>query len=264
MIKIDKDLENIPSILKSESRKETFLHNISAAKYDDGSNLYKVGSVDKALCDLYNNKCAYCEKDISDEDKHLEHYRPKDIYYWLAYSWDNLLLSCGKCNKKKGTDFELDADRVSYSGELFENIHTLGKEYDEREKPKLINPEREDILDKLIFDNEAAMSSKDERITYTIEDVCDLNRRTLKQHRIKVVNGFIRRINDNYEEFKTKRTLSVFVSEIKNFILETKKENEYYAFRYFVLNNIDIFVSEPKLRLILNPLIKKYIKDNLV
>ena len=178
MIKIDKDLSNIPSILKSETRKNAFLHNISIKKYEDSSNLYKVGSIDKALCTLYNNKCAYCEKDISDEDKHLEHYRPKDIYYWLAYSWDNLLLSCSKCNKKKGTHFKVN-QKIHYSKELFENIHNLGTKYDKYEEPKLINPERENILDKLIFDNEAKINSDDERIIYTIKDVCDLNRKTL-------------------------------------------------------------------------------------
>lgn len=259
MIKIDKDLENIPSILKSESREKAFLHNVSVGKYDDSSNLYKVGSVDKILCELYHNKCAYCEKDISDEDKHLEHYRPKDIYYWLAYSWDNLLLSCARCNKKKGKCFKVNK-KINYSQETFENIHNLGINYDNYEEPKLINPERENILNKLIFDNEAKMSSEDERVTYTIEDVCDLNRTALKQYRVKIVNRFINRITDNYEEFKKEKKLTIFVSEVKNFILETKKENEYYAFRYFVLNNINKFVIEPKLRLILNPLIQKYIK----
>lgn len=264
MIEVDKNLKSIPLILQSESRKKAFLHNTKLAKYDDKSNLYKVGSVDKALCELYNNKCAYCEKDISDEDKHIEHYRPKNIYYWLAYSWDNLLLSCSKCNKKKGEKFEVIKNKVVYSDEKFEDIHSLGEFYDEIEKPKLINPEREDILDRLIFDNEATMSSCDERISFTIDDVCDLNRRTLRQNRMRVLNSFINRVNTNYEEFKIKKTLSVFVSEIKNFILETKKANEYYAFRYFVLNNINIFIKEPKLRLIVNPLIKKYMKDSLL
>ncbi|MEA3353767.1 MAG: retron system putative HNH endonuclease [Campylobacterota bacterium] len=261
MIKIDKDLTEIPSILKKESREKAFLHNISVGKYDDSSNLYKVGSVDKKLCELYNNKCGYCEKDISDEDKHIEHYRPKDIYYWLAYSWDNLLLSCGKCNKKKGEDFEIARTKVEYNNEPFSDIHILGKEYDEKESPKLINPEREDVLDKLSFNNESFIYSYDERISYTINQVCDLNRRTLKQHRVKILNSFLNRIYSNYEEFKKEKTLTGIVSEVKNFISETRKENEYYAFRYFIVNNINIFVREKKLQRILNPVIEELNKN---
>ena len=41
------------------------------------------------------NKCAYCEattKQVAHGD--VEHYRPKSIYWWLAYCYDNYLVSC--------------------------------------------------------------------------------------------------------------------------------------------------------------------------
>ncbi|MBO0936490.1 hypothetical protein J2I47_08045 [Fibrella sp. HMF5335] len=46
------------------------------------------------------NKCAYCEattKEVAHGD--VEHYRPKSIYWWLAYCYDNYLVSCQICNE---------------------------------------------------------------------------------------------------------------------------------------------------------------------
>ena len=55
----------------------------------------------------HQGKCCYCETAL-DANSEVEHWRPKSHYYWLAYSWDNLFLSCGFCNKKKGNAFPLD------------------------------------------------------------------------------------------------------------------------------------------------------------
>lgn len=36
----------------------------------------------------------------------VEHFRPKDIYWWLAFSYDNYTYSCQLCNQKfKGANF---------------------------------------------------------------------------------------------------------------------------------------------------------------
>ena len=56
-----------------------------------------------------NNKCAYCEtptRVVAYGD--VEHFRPKSIYWWLAYSYENYLPSCGACNQEYKKDlFEL-------------------------------------------------------------------------------------------------------------------------------------------------------------
>jgi uncharacterized protein (TIGR02646 family) len=64
----------------------------------------------------FQRKCAYCESavDVS-QFGDVEHFRPKlkvtdekdnEIrhpgYYWLAYDWQNLLISCIKCNQATG------------------------------------------------------------------------------------------------------------------------------------------------------------------
>jgi len=139
MIKVEKDFDNIPIILTQQSREDAFNDNISSTSYCDNKNRYKVGSVQKRLNKIYHLKCAYCEQKLLDAPKHIEHYRPKDIYYWLAYSWDNLLLCCGSCNSTKGKQFDITNDAVTYKGEQFSNIHNLGRDYDISEEPKIIN-----------------------------------------------------------------------------------------------------------------------------
>lgn len=45
-------------------------------------------------------KCAYCEADtavVAHGD--VEHFRPKDKYWWLAYCYDNFTFSCQICNQ---------------------------------------------------------------------------------------------------------------------------------------------------------------------
>jgi hypothetical protein len=64
-------------------------------------------SVTRELDDCHYGKCCYCEAPL-DANSEVELWRPKSRYYWLAYSWDNLLLSCGFCNKKKLNQFPLE------------------------------------------------------------------------------------------------------------------------------------------------------------
>ncbi len=46
-------------------------------------------------------KCAYCEAPISVVAYgDVEHYRPKSIYWWLAYCYDNYLAACQICNQR--------------------------------------------------------------------------------------------------------------------------------------------------------------------
>lgn len=46
-------------------------------------------------------KCAYCEAyTASVVYGDVEHYRPKSIYWWLAYCYDNYLFACAICNQQ--------------------------------------------------------------------------------------------------------------------------------------------------------------------
>lgn len=52
-----------------------------------------------------NGKCAYCEaptNTVAHGD--VEHFRPKSVYWWLAYCYDNYSYSCQICNQTYKSD----------------------------------------------------------------------------------------------------------------------------------------------------------------
>ena len=60
------------------------------------------------------DKCAYCEAPTSVVAfGDVEHYRPKSIYWWLTYCYDNYLVSCQICNQRfKKDDFPIQNRRM--------------------------------------------------------------------------------------------------------------------------------------------------------
>jgi uncharacterized protein (TIGR02646 family) len=68
------------------------------------------------LCDAQYYKCCYCEIVVQKKFNDVEHYRPKASacrapgcsdshgYWWLAYSWTNLMFSCPNCNRSGKND----------------------------------------------------------------------------------------------------------------------------------------------------------------
>lgn len=128
MIRVTKPSPGPAMLVKSSGRgiKET---RILAADYDSGkrsfkfkSGIYGAKSVKNALIKAQHGKCVFCEskiRHVSHGD--VEHFRPKGGfkqtasdaltqpgYYWLAYAWANLFLSCQICNQRfKGSLFPL-------------------------------------------------------------------------------------------------------------------------------------------------------------
>lgn len=57
------------------------------------------------LAAMQSNKCCYCEKrEEQAKYRDVEHYRPKAPYWWLAWTWRNLLFSCMDCNREQKRD----------------------------------------------------------------------------------------------------------------------------------------------------------------
>ncbi len=89
-------------------------YDTGAKKFEFSSDLYGHESIKAALMRAQHAKCAFCESKfahISYGD--VEHFRPKGGchqaeggpflrpgYYWLAYDWANLFLSCTLCNQR--------------------------------------------------------------------------------------------------------------------------------------------------------------------
>lgn len=63
------------------------------------------------LAAMQHGKCCYCEKrEEQAKYRDVEHYRPKSPYWWLAWTWENLLFACIDCNREHKRDqFPLEA-----------------------------------------------------------------------------------------------------------------------------------------------------------
>lgn len=47
------------------------------------------------LWEAQGKKCCYCKKELYERPYNdTEHYRPKGHYWWLAWTWENLLFAC--------------------------------------------------------------------------------------------------------------------------------------------------------------------------
>ena len=60
--------------------------------------------IQKALLEMTNSKCCFCEMKLLEEGKYLniEHFHHKDEYPDEVVIWENLLASCNRCNSNKG------------------------------------------------------------------------------------------------------------------------------------------------------------------
>ena len=115
--------DQAPDVLLGAGEEET---RLNCESYDSNAKAYRSGSekfafkrsiyahrtVKDALLQAQYGKCCYCESKFrATSPGAVEHFRPKGAakqesgsptqypgYYWLAYSWGNLLVSCETCN----------------------------------------------------------------------------------------------------------------------------------------------------------------------
>lgn len=106
--------------------------------------------VREKLEEMFGKKCSYCESKIDHISyKQVEHFRPQSIYPLLAFSWDNLLLACERCNGEfKRALFPLEDG--TYSSENQDNPWLL----DGSDTPALLNPCEDNPSDHIDFTRE--------------------------------------------------------------------------------------------------------------
>lgn len=167
MIQIQRP-DDEPSILKRLGAKQTRLDCIAYDACPADYNSSKVGFPnrkyysDKEVKDLLaratHNKCCYCERKCwSYYELDVEHFRPRcgvrqtldqkndelPGYYWLAYDWKNLLLSCAECNRRfKKTFFPL-ANPTERARSHHDDVT--------RESPLFVDPVGQDPRDHIRF-----------------------------------------------------------------------------------------------------------------
>ena len=157
---------------------------------------------------------------MATSDTWVEHYRPKSVYYWLAYEWSNLIPTCTKCNRKKRVQFPLiDVSKKVTDPPLSRNKLDKNKCKANgiellNETPYVIHPEIDnphEFLDFKLAKNKLGVEilgkDKQGRGKKTAE-ICDLNRLDLKLDRQeKVIDNllelfdflFYQRVNEDLD-----------------------------------------------------------------
>jgi uncharacterized protein (TIGR02646 family) len=93
-------------------------------------------------------RCAYCEDSAADA---IDHFRPKDLYPHLVFSWSNYVYACAPCNETKGSHFAV------FVGNAAEPVELQRKPYAPivpplAGKPALIDPRMEDATNVMMLD----------------------------------------------------------------------------------------------------------------
>ena len=162
-------------------------------KFDFRRSIYGHTRVKDALLEAQHGKCCYCESKFrATSPGAVEHFRPKGAvraggemsntypgYYWLAYEWENLLVSCETCNTSKGTLFPLvDEDKRA-------RCH---HDPVEEESPVFVDPASEDPAQHICF-RRAEVVHLTDRGLRTIEGF-GLRRSELEEARAKYLEWF--------------------------------------------------------------------------
>lgn len=163
-------------------------------KFDFKSGIYGHETVKNALIAMQHDKCCFCESKITHISYgDVEHYRPKGGYkqddseplqplgyYWLAYTWDNLLLSCTLCNQqyKKNLFPLLDSDKRARNHH--DEIAT--------EQPLLINPSVVNPQEHIGFREEIPYAINGSVYGQTTIDALGLDREALNEVRRAKLN----------------------------------------------------------------------------
>jgi hypothetical protein len=98
-----------------------------------------------------------------------------DHYWWLAFAWDNLYLTCPPCNKHRGPRFPVKGPRITGPGDD-----------PNRENCLLLDPCRDDPAEHLRFDASGRVRPLSKRGDVTINLVA-LNRSELVARRIQTI-----------------------------------------------------------------------------
>jgi uncharacterized protein (TIGR02646 family) len=172
------------------------LYSIGPSTLPVQATIYGHSSVKHVLQRAQHDKCCFCEgifRGYAAGD--VEHFRPKAYsqqeaggtkfypgYYWLAYSWENLLFSCQNCNRShKRNIFPLSNPTKRA------RKHTVPVT---REKPLIVDPAgADDPRDHIRFRDEVPIGiTKRGRVTV---DVLQLDRLDLNDRRREKLNELI-------------------------------------------------------------------------
>ena len=186
---IPKPLDGTDSLGTQATKKLCDDHVAGVKKLEFKSDIYGHPEVKKQLLQDQHSKCGYCEgKFLGNDYGDVEHFRPKAAYkqkadetlrkpgyYWLAYDWSNLTLSCSRCNRgHKKNHFPLfnPRDRAkSHRDDIA------------KERPILVNPVAEDPQQFIGFHDSVAYGIDSQQRGATTIETVGLNRALIEEDR---------------------------------------------------------------------------------
>jgi len=189
-----------PEILRKQGKRRRDTHCSQYARepsayqsgdksFSFGQAIYAASTVKDALITMQHAKCCYCERHVG-EGGDIEHFRPKgDVcqeengatlkpgYYWLAYEWNNLLLSCKECNQlyKRNLFPLVDPTKRVRSHHEADNLL--------QEVPLLIDMTQTDPENLIGFREEFVYAIADNVAAQKTIEVCGLRREELNNRR---------------------------------------------------------------------------------
>jgi len=209
------------------------------------NEIYGHAEVKSTLQTIQDGKCCFCEAKILHVSYgDVEHYRPKagwiqaneklnkPGYYWLAYDWDNLFLSCQICNQRHKKNFFplLDNSKraLSHEGNIAD------------ESPFFIKPDKDNPEQFIEFKEEIPFPLNGHHRGSSTILTLGLNRETLNENRriklalVRILYNLARDIPVTTPEIKKKA-----VHEIKKLAAEYTVDNAEYTamFRAFFSKN---------------------------
>jgi len=193
-------------------------------------NMEAISPIKAHVQKLFNNKCAYCESAVDVPIQgNIENFRPRsgtrtttgflpDHYWWLAYQWENLYLTCNVCNKHKRDYFPLidESTRAAIGAKRRDVL---------AERILILDPCIDNPKEHLYFKRDGSVAGKTDRGSATIEFFA-LNRGDLIEARKKSIEEFIFFLE---EKQPNKNSLRKDVADYIDELQSPRSKKEYAA-----------------------------------
>ncbi len=213
MIRVERAAEEPNALRKAREKHLPEARKVAAKRRLKSKDFkgYKVAH--DSLWKSQRNKCCYCELREQSKRNDVEHFRPKTRanrtpavaddhgYWWLAWTWENLLFSCRNCNQAPA---KVDKFPLAVGSEVLE----AEEKPPGLEEPLLIDPATESGIDHIQFVFKKHGPRKrwvpiprkgSERGKWTIE-VCKLDRPDLLDLYESHVDNFIKKEIDKINQ----------------------------------------------------------------
>lgn len=207
MKRLDRNSVSAPSCLSRYNYKVQQWKNVSKEHLD---------AIRRELYSMQGNFCAYCECELSESNRHIEHFRRRLNFKELTFDWSNLFLSC---------KFESGKDRSC--GTHKDNDNKTAK-YDPN---TLINPCDDDPDEFFEFKIMGELETRggltaeqNERAKETIR-VFNLNCTRLKNMRKRTISTY----SELVRKAKLQGTSDNEIYELMADILDYAKDKEFYT-----------------------------------